>query len=217
MQDFLKVTGMVIKVFPQGDYNRRIVLLTREHGKITAFVNGARKQGSRFAASTDLFVFGTFELYVGKDAYNVQNAEILNYFEFLRTDMEAAYYGMYFLELSDYYAREENDEALLLLCVYRALQGLKVKGLSNSLVKEVFETKLFIIEGEMIPTSSDGGFTKEFLDALSFYEECSIEDLYKYPVDDSVLNQLISFNKYQRKHLIDKKLNSLEILETMVF
>ena len=102
MQDFLKVTGMVIGVFAQGEYDRRITLLTRERGKITAFVKSARRQGSRFLGTTDMFAFGTFDLYVGRTSYNVQNVEIMNYFDNFRVDMEGAYYGMYFAELAEF-------------------------------------------------------------------------------------------------------------------
>ena len=150
MQEFLKVTGMVIGAFPQGEYDRRIILLTREQGKITAFVKGARRQGSRFSASTDLFAYGEFDLYVGKTSYNIQDARITNYFEYLRTDLSASCYGMYFLELCDYYGRENNDESMLLLNLYRALQGLKSDKLDNTFVKAVFELKTFVIKGNVL-------------------------------------------------------------------
>ena len=215
MQEFLKVTGMVIGVFPQGEYDRRIILLTRECGKITAFVKGARKQGSRFLGTTDLFAFGTFDLFVGKTSYNVQNAEISNYFEFLRLDLEAAYYGMYFLELADYYALENNDESVLILLVYRALQALKSEVLSNKFVRAVFEHKLFSIEGEYIPEEVFGSFSAGCLQATDYIKNASIENLYKFRVEDDVLDELIKLSLHERRRLIDKKLSSLDMLETM--
>lgn len=215
MQEFLKVTGMVIGVFPQGEYDRRIILLTRECGKITAFVKGARKQGSRFLGTTDLFAFGTFDLFVGKTSYNVQNAEISNYFEFLRLDLEAAYYGMYFLELADYYALENNDESVLILLVYRALQALKSEVLSNKFVRTVFEHKLFSIEGEYIPEEVFGSFSAGCLQATDYIKNASIENLYKFRVEDDVLDELIKLSLHERRRLIDKKLSSLDMLETM--
>ncbi len=215
MQDFLKVTGMVIGSYPQGEYDRRVVLLTRECGKITAFVKGARRQGSRFMGTTDMFVFGNFELFVGKSSYNIQNAEILNYFEFLRTDITAAYYAMYFLELADYYSLENNDESLLLLLVYRAIQGLKSAKLDNEFVRRIFEIKLFVIEGELIPIDRIGSFPDTVYGLIDYVAESSIEKLFNIQVSPGMMTAVSDIADYERKHLVDRHLNSLEILDTM--
>ena len=110
MQEFITVIGMVLKVVPVGDYDRRVVILTSEMGKIVAFAKNARKPNSHLVAATNPFSFGKFRLYAGRSSYNIIEAEISNYFEKLRDDFEAAYYGMYFLEIADFYTRENNDE-----------------------------------------------------------------------------------------------------------
>lgn len=106
MQGITETTGMVLKAEPMNDYDRRVVLLTKERGKISAFARGARKQNSKLLAATNPFCFGAFKLYEGRTSYNVMEAEITNYFEGLRNDYEGAFYGMYFLEVMDYYTRE---------------------------------------------------------------------------------------------------------------
>lgn len=216
MQDFIVVTGMVIGAFPSGEYDKRLTLLTKESGKITVFVKGARKSQSRFCAASDLFVFGTFELYVGKSAYNLHNVTVLNYFDYLRTDMDAAYFGMYFLELCDFYSRENNDEALLLLTLYRALQGLKSDKLKNSFVKTVFEIKTFILEGEFIPPERFGEFRSEVYTAVKYITETPIEKLFSFSLTNEGLAELTSLADKERKSLVDRNLKSLEILNVMV-
>ena len=86
MQEQVSVTGMILKAEPIGEYDRRVVILTRERGKIAAFARGARKQGSRLLASTNPFCFGRFVLYEGRSSYSIAETVISSYFEELRTD-----------------------------------------------------------------------------------------------------------------------------------
>lgn len=73
------------------------------------------------------------------------SASISNYFEELRTDIEGAYYGFYFLDLANYYAREANDETMMLKLLYQTLRALTNPRLPDRLIRYIYELKMLCI------------------------------------------------------------------------
>ncbi len=142
------VTGMVLSTSPVGEYDRRVVILTKERGKIAAFARGARKPNSPLVGVVNPCSFGEFTLYAGRTSYTVQSVRITNYFAPLREDMVGAYYGFYFLEFISFYTKEENDEREMLKLLYQTLRALLNEKIPNRLIRRVFELKALCISGE---------------------------------------------------------------------
>lgn len=217
MQGITEITGMVLKAEPMNDYDRRVVLLTKERGKISAFARGARKQNSKLLAATNPFCFGTFKLYEGRTSYNVMEAEVTNYFEGLREDYEGAFYGMYFLEVMDYYTRENNDEKEMLKLLYQSLRALMHEGLSNALVRYIFEMKAMVLNGEFPGMPQEGEWEDSTRYAVNYIMNSTVEKLYTFTVTPQVLKQLKEIADDYRRRYIDRPFKSLEIVENILY
>ena len=215
MQELVNVTAIVLSSGPMGEYDRRVVLLTKERGKITAFAKGARKQTSKLMAATNLFAFGEFKLYPGRNSYTMTDAQIQNYFEELRIDFEGAYYGMFFLEVCDYYTRENNDEKEFLKLLYQSLKALSVKSLNRKLVQCVFELKAMVINGEFPGMPQNGVWQESTRYTVSYITNTTIEKLYTFTVSEEVLKELITIAERYRLHYIDREFKSLEMLSVL--
>ena len=142
------LTGMVLSTMPVGDYDKRIVLLTRECGKVSGFARGARKPGNQMMAASNPFVFGEFEAYAGRDAYSFRKANIKNYFSQMTADFDRMCHASYFAEVADYYSVENADESERLILLYQTLRALESGRFSYRLIRSVYEIKTMALNGE---------------------------------------------------------------------
>lgn len=212
MRETVNLTGMILKATPVGEYDRRLVILTRERGKITAFARGAKRPGNQLMAVSRPFVFGQFHLFEGRESYSLQSAEISNYFTEIAQDVEAACYGSYFLEFADYYGRENVDGSEMLLLIYQSLRALLKPALPNSLVRVIFELRMMVINGEYTEhaprTVSDSA---EY--AWEYIVATPIESLYTFVLKEEVFRELKLCVEMNKKRFVDRQFHSLEILE----
>lgn len=240
------LTGMVLSAVPVGEYDKRIMLLTKERGKISAFARGARRPGNQLMAAGSPFSFGQFEVYEGRSSYTVVKAEITNYFRELAEDFDCACYGFYFLEIADYYARENTDEIHMLKLLYQSLRALEKKRLNNRLVRRIFELKALVINGEYPNVFScqkcgkeqelrwfhvkEGGtlcalcgkqdralhLNGSALYAMQYIVTSTIEKLYTFTVSEEVLENLEKIMDEYMAVYMDGRFHSLQILEETV-
>ena len=148
MSQTIIITGMVLSASPVGEFDKRVVLLTKEQGKISAFAKGARRPNSPLIGMINPFSFGEFTLYQGRTAYTVVQVSISNYFNELRENIEGAYYGFYFMDFASYYTSEHNDEKMMLKLLYQTMRVLVKRSITYPLVRYIFELKAVCINGE---------------------------------------------------------------------
>ncbi len=239
----VELTGMVLKSSPVNDYDKRIVILTKERGKVTAFAKGARRPKSTFSAGSRPFSFGRFTLYPGQNAYSMSGMNIENYFEELMQDFEGMCYGCYFLEIADYYGQEGMEATDMLKLIYQSFRALLNKKISNKLIRYIFEIKMLEINGEYpqvfecincgskqqlhnISVASGGMICDECLKAVSmpfkinestlytlqYVLSSSIEKLYSFTVNNTVMEELRVVMSRCMSEYVDKEFKSLEII-----
>ena len=214
MREAVSVTGMVLLSAAFGEADRRVVLLTRERGKITAFAHGARRPGNPLMAVTRPFVFGTFTVFEGRSAYTLQSARPASYFDELSADMEGACYGAYFLEMASYLAQENMDGTELLTLVYQTLKALLKPAIPNRLIRRIFELKAMVINGEYTE-KPEGRVSESCAYAWEFVVYSPLGSLYTFVVFLEAEAEFEREVENARRYFIRHVFRSLEILEMM--
>lgn len=217
MSEPLKVKGMVLFAAPSGEYDKRTVILTRERGKITAFARGARKQKSPLLAAANPFVFGTFTVYEGRDAYTLAQAEVQNYFMELKEDYVGTCYGCYFMEVASYYTRENLDGSQMLNLLYVTLRALSNEHLEKELIRCIFEMKAMVLNGEYpYEAAQDASLQEATRYALEYVLYAPLQKLYTFTLKPEIFREFRRVQDRFNRTAFDRDFKSLEILKTMV-
>ena len=234
---------MVLSWMKINDYDKRLVLLTKERGKLAAFVKGALKPRSQYVASTQPFAFGEFMLYEGKNSNTITSIHIQDYFSELSEDLEDAYMGMYFCEFMTYITLENADEREQLKLLYCGLKALMRKKIPRNLIRYIFEYKALTNMGVAplcfectecrkeevkyyLPTNSGmycktcGSLKKNCrtlndstVYALQFIAATSPEKLFSFLVNEEVEFELRYVTRCEIQKNIDGKFKTLEVME----
>lgn len=150
MTSDITVKGIVLACVPQGEYGKRIVILSDTLGKITVFASGAAKQTSKIIGAVRPMTAAEFTLGEGRGAKSIHGISVMDAFDEISTDPETAFYGMYFLELADYFGTEgmaEEDAKQMLNLLFLALTALRKKELSPDTIRRMFELRMLVHEG----------------------------------------------------------------------
>jgi DNA repair protein RecO (recombination protein O) len=148
MGEEIVVTGIVLYTSLVNEYDKRLVMLTKERGRITVFANGARRPNSVIRAASQSYVMGRFTVTPGRDVYTLHQAEVQEYFSDISLDMEKLCYAAYFCEFMSYYTREGDRCKDNLNLLYFTLKALVAEKMSYRLIRYTYEVRLMNIEGQ---------------------------------------------------------------------
>lgn len=142
-----KVHGIVVSEAVMGDRDKRIILLTREMGKITVLAKGALSPKSRFRSVTQLFCCGSYVLTKGRTFYYIKEAELADSFYELRRDLPHLAWAGLMVEAAAETAVDGRENRQLLDLLLRGLVFLRRSEEEPDLIASVFLWRLMADNG----------------------------------------------------------------------
>lgn len=105
-----KATGINLKSMPLGEADKLVTILTREFGLIRAVAPGARKQNSRLAGRSGLFVVNDLLVAKGRSLDKITQAETLESYPGLSKDLSKLAASQYLVEIVLCHALSEQPQ-----------------------------------------------------------------------------------------------------------
>ena len=123
----LRTQGIVLRARDLGEYDRLVTLYTRDHGRLTAVAQGARRVRSRFGGALELFTWGEvvgFER-EGRDLVRLDHFDIHRSFRALREDLERLGQGARLIEAILRLTGERDPHPACFALLLRAFRALE--------------------------------------------------------------------------------------------
>jgi len=141
----IKDYGLVLREFPAGESNKRVVLLTQKHGKLTVFVRGSKKTNSKL--TTGLFSYNELMIFDGGDFLSLNGVAPIHSFAKIAEDYEKYCFGCYFLELIDKMVLTGMETDAIMKILLHSLEALNLDRHTPATVFAVFTFKFLQKEG----------------------------------------------------------------------
>lgn len=103
-----KVEAIIISHAEYGEADRLLSLFTREMGKVKAIAKGVRKEHSRKAGHLEPFNCSTLMLAKGGTFWIISQAETVNDFQAIKSDLNRTVLAAYCLELTERFMTEDE-------------------------------------------------------------------------------------------------------------
>ncbi len=137
--------GVVLRTYKLGEADRIVVLMTERHGKVRSVAKGVRKTKSKFGARLEPPTHVALQLHEGRELDIVTQAETVDHFRDLRTDLDRLGRAVTMLEAVDQVAMEREPNAHLYRMLLGALRSLAAR--DSPLVSAAFLWKVLALEG----------------------------------------------------------------------
>ena len=121
---FQNSMGIVIRSADYRDYDRILTIFTKNFGKVSAIARGARKQGSALLAASEILCCSKLALYRSKTRSSVNQAEVVNSFFNIRSDIASLTVAAILSDICDKTAMEDEPNPRLFALLASALYSL---------------------------------------------------------------------------------------------
>lgn len=199
--------GLILKEQNIGEKDKLVTVLTRHNGLVRAFVRGAKSVKNRKNSSTGMFCYSKLSLYKTKDTYIIDEAEPIELFFELRSDLEKLSLAQYFSELVLTLVQEDEPAEEYLRLILNSLHFLAKGKMPVEQVKAITELRIMCIAGFMpnlIACDRCGEYETETMyfdveDGLLYCENCVPSDMI-FQLDIGLIKALrhIAFSDFEK-------------------
>ena len=144
---FKTTKALVLREVKYKEADKILTVLTEDEGKMTVKARGALRKSCKYGAAAQALCFSEMTLFGNAGKWSINEAETIEQFLPLRSDIELLALGSYFAEALEAVTDEDSPNPELLQLGLNSLFALSRGMFSPEHIKAVFELKLMCLSG----------------------------------------------------------------------
>ena len=191
---YIQTEGIILKQVKTLNSRRMITVFSKNYGKISCGSSISEGGKNKTALALRPFTHGKYELFKGRDVYNIQAAETLKSYYALGEDLDKYMAACYVLELTDKALMDEQPQPKLFMLLVDFLDMLEKRKTAFNTLVIGYQLKLLKFQGL---TASEGLKTKasaDIIETLKFIEDhrlLELETLALKPDTENIIRKML--------------------------
>ena len=210
---YIQTEGIVLKQVKTMNGRRMITIFSKIYGKISCGSSITEGGKNKTALALRPFTYGKYELFKGRETYNIQGAETLKSYYGIGEDVDKYMAASYVLELTEKVLMDEEAQPKLFMYLLDFFEMLEKRKKSFNTLVIGYQVKMLDLQGL---TASEGLKSKanaDIIGILKYIEENKLRDLENLALNSDVENEIkLLLKDYFAFHLGVENLKSESLL-----
>lgn len=138
---YTSTEGIIFRQVKAAGGRRMILLFTKKYGKISAGSSLSEKGRTKAALALRPFTYGNYELYKGRESYNINSAEVKRSFFRIGEDVDKYMESSFVLELTEKMTPEDLPQPRLFNLLAEFLAAMEKREKKHSTLVLAYEVK----------------------------------------------------------------------------
>ena len=144
---FKTISALILREVKYKEADKILTVLTPEDGKLTVKARGALRKSCRYGAACQALCYSEMTLFGSRGRWSVNEAETIEQFLMLRSDLALLALGSYFAEALEAVSDEDSPNPEILQLGLNSLYALSRRLYTPEHIKTAFELRLMCLAG----------------------------------------------------------------------
>ena len=206
-----KIEGIILKRRDFGEADRILSIFTYQRGKISVVAKGVRRITSRRAGNVELLNRVLMYLHQGKGMPVLTEAESLDTYQNIKSDLTLSTYAYHILELVDKLTAENQENRILYQYIVHVLKNLSIN--PRQIWIRAFEVKILFNLGFVNFGLQHREFQPEMTNLLEKLQSLPWGEIEKMEITKNEALELERILRYHLERTIESSLKSRQFLK----